>query len=127
MKYLKVEDNKGHFCLQPQVAEPAWKPIDEITKDDLMALLNQAVTGEFQMDEYVEDHLQNKAHQIIYKRIHEKFKELLSKKDIFNDDIENTYKTALEKYSMLQTESTIVAAPATAAILAVGPTGGPNK
>lgn len=112
MKYLKIEDNKGQFCLQPQAAEPAWKPIDEITKDDLMALLNQAVSGEFQMDEYLEDQLQNKAHQIIYKRIHEKFKELLSKKDIFNDDIENTYKTALEKYSIPQAEPTAAAIPA---------------
>jgi hypothetical protein len=99
MKYLKVEESKAHFCLEPETTAPVWKSIDEITKDDLMALLNRAVSPGFEMDEYNETLLQNKAHQIIYKRIHHKFTELLSKTDVFNDEIENTYKNALEKYS----------------------------
>lgn len=72
-----------------------------------MALLNKAVDGDFEMDEYAEEHLANKAHQIIYKRIHEKFKELLTRRDTFNDEIENTYKSALEKYSHSQAEPAV--------------------
>ncbi len=37
MKYLKIEDNKGFYQLEPD----NWKKIDKINKDDLMTLLDK--------------------------------------------------------------------------------------
>lgn len=51
------------------------------------------------MDEYNEDILQNKAHQIIYKNINEKFKELIANKTRFKDESESLFKEAIDKYS----------------------------
>lgn len=100
MKYLKIEASKGHFCIAPGIETPEWKTIDTIDKDDLMKLLEAAISEEFEMDPYVEVQLPNKAHQIIYKRLYEKLAELAGKKDSFNDEIESIYKAALEKYAV---------------------------
>jgi hypothetical protein len=100
MKYLKIEASKGQFCVAPESETPEWKTIDTITKDDLTRLLEAAILGAFEMDSYAEAQLPNKAHQIIYKRLYEKFAELASKKEIFNDEIDSIYKAALEKYSV---------------------------
>ena len=99
MKYLKIEDNKGYFLKAGDSTPGEWIEIDKVNKDDLMKLLNKAVDTEFDMDEYSEEILGNKAHQIIYKRLYEKFNELISSKDSFKDESESLYKPALEKYS----------------------------
>jgi hypothetical protein len=99
MKYLRIENNKGYFQIPAEREEAAWNEIDTIAKEDLMQLNNKEVEGNFEMDVYAEDKLANTAHQIIYKRIYEKFTDLLSKRDMFADELESTYKSALEKYS----------------------------
>ncbi len=98
MKYLKIEDNKGYY-LKSLNNTDTWLEIDNINKDDLLILLNAAISNEFEMDDYAEEKLLNKAHQIIYKNIHEKFSTLLSLKDKFKDESESLYKEAIEKYS----------------------------
>ena len=50
------------------------------------------------MDEYNEKILGNKAHQIIYKNLYEKFHNFLSNKNRFKDETDNIFKEALEKY-----------------------------
>ena len=97
MKYLKIEDNKAYY-LKEADSETVWTEIDKINKDDLMILLNYAISHDFEMDNYSEDKLANKAHQIIYKNIFEKFTTLLTMKDKFKDESESLYKEALEKY-----------------------------
>lgn len=97
MKYLKIEDNKGYFI--KYVTNPTnWIEIDQIEKDDLLNLLDTATTQDFELDAYDENLIANKAHQIIYKHIAEKFTTFLANKDRFNDEAENLFKTALEKY-----------------------------
>lgn len=66
----------------------------------MLALLKLAIDNEFEMDEYKDELLQNPAHNIIYKNIHGKFKELLSNKSRFQDSAEALYKQAIEKYSI---------------------------
>jgi hypothetical protein len=100
MKYLKIENQRGFFCLDPGASTQEWKAIDLITKDDIMSLLDSALANEFDMDLYEENQIGHKAHQIIYKRIFSKFDELLPQKSRFKDDIGNTYKSALEKYAI---------------------------
>lgn len=95
MKFLKIENSKGFFCLDGAI----WQEIDKISKDDLMVLLDKAVETDFEMDEYKQEIIANKAHQIIYKNLYMKFIELLDNKTRFKDESEQFYKAAFEKYS----------------------------
>ena len=100
MKYLKIEDNKGFFIKIKDDSTAEWIEIDKIAKDDLLFLLTQATSDTFEMDAYSEDLMANKAHQIIYKNIHEKFLSLESLKSKFKDESESLYKEALDKYTV---------------------------
>lgn len=105
MKYLKIDDNKGYFLKLNEDDQQEWIEIDQITKDDLMALLSSAVAGDFEMDEFLPESLDHKAHHIIYKNIHEKFNQLLESKDKFKDETDVLYKSAFDKYSNTQQDS----------------------
>lgn len=97
MKYLKIEDGKGYYLIiEP---EETWIEIGKINKDHLLYLLKEIINKDFEMQEYDEKILSNKAHQIIYKNIYEKFSELALNKNRFKNESENLYKVALEKYS----------------------------
>jgi len=100
MKYLKIEDNKGYYLkVTDGDQENSWIEIDKIGKEDLMELLNKAISADFQMDNHQEENLAHKAHQIVYKNIFEKFSELLENKSRFKDESESLYKEAIKKYS----------------------------
>ena len=98
MKYLEIKDNKGYF-LRPKESTTEWIEIDKINKDDLLYLLNNAISSNFEMDVYAEDKMANKAHRIIYKNIYEKFSNLEFMKSKFKDESESLYKEAVEKYN----------------------------
>ncbi len=98
MIYLKIEDNKGYY----QLGLGEWSEIDKIDKDDLLVLLNKAIETDFEMNGFEPEILGNKAHQIIYKNLYEKFSELLENKDRFKDESEQLYKKAIEKYSEIK-------------------------
>ena len=97
MKYLKIEHNKGHFR-RDLVDGLEWFEIDQINKNDLANLLDIATNKDFELDLYDEDLIANKAHQIIYRHLAEKFISFLANKDRFNDEADNLFKTTLEKY-----------------------------
>lgn len=93
MKYLKIENNKGYF-----IKDGNWTEIDLIEKDDLLSLLDYATEEDFEYDKYDNELLQNKAHNIIYKYIVERFEAFLQNKNRFKDEVDNLYKDAIEKY-----------------------------
>ncbi len=97
MKYLKIEDNKAFF-IKDKSRPNDWVEIDQIEKDDLLKLLDYATNEDFELDAYDENFLANKAHQIIYKHLSEKFTSFLTNKDRFKDEADNLYKDAIEKY-----------------------------
>lgn len=97
MKYLKIESHKGYF-IKDKTNPTNWTEIDLIEKDDLLNLLDIATNEEFDLDPYDEANLGNKAHQIIYKHIAEKFTTFLSNKSRFKDEADNLFKAAIEKY-----------------------------
>ena len=97
MKYLKIEDNKGYF-IKDKTQLAVWTEIDQIEKDDLLKLLDNATNDDFELDLYDENLLGNKAHQIIYKHLSEKFTMFLTNKDRFKDEADSVYKDAIEKY-----------------------------
>lgn len=95
MRYLKIENGKGYFFKEPD----QWIEIDQIGKDDLLILLDKIISADFEMDEYNPDLVLNKAHQIIYRNLFQKFKELKENKSRFKDESEQQYKSAIEKYT----------------------------
>src|SRR5688500_3097950 len=99
MKYLKIEADKGYFLRAKDATTQEWVEIDKINKDDLMYLLNHALSPDFEMDVFDETKMANKAHQIIYKNVHEKFSGLVSMKSKFKDESESFYRESVEKYS----------------------------
>src|SRR5699024_2099196 len=100
MKYLKIENNKGHYL----ATSGQWTEIDKISKEDLMFLLNKVISEDFEMDEYLEENIGHKAHQIVYKSINEKFSELIDNKNVFKDECDSMFKTAIEKYKVSDEE-----------------------
>lgn len=101
MKYLKIENNKGLYRIDPNAEN--WLELDQINKEHLLSLLKFASKEDFELDEYNDALLQNPAHNIIYRNIYGKFKDFLTNKTRFQDSAESMYKTAIDKYR-LQTE-----------------------
>lgn len=95
MIYLKIKNGKGYFLKEPD----QWIDVDQIGKEDLLTLLDKAITDDFEMNYYDADLLQNTAHQIIYKHLFQKFNELVENKSRFKDESEQLYKSAIEKYT----------------------------
>lgn len=94
MQLLKIEDNRGYYLSQ----DGEWREIDHITKDSLLWILEQVLTGEAQFDEYNEDMLKNQAHQVIYKSIYTNLKALSSRKDEFLDESERLFLEDYKRY-----------------------------
>lgn len=95
MKILKINDNKGFFSINGN----DWIPIDEVNKENLLSLVDIALTDEFEMDEFDKERLGNPAHQVIYNNIYKKLSELNTRRTRFKDEIEALHKEAIEKYS----------------------------
>lgn len=99
MKYLKIENHKGYFRLDP--TEEKWIELDQINKDNLLQLLKIAASSAFEMDEFKSELLQNPAHNIIYSNLYIKLQDFLSNKTRFQDSVEATYKSAIDKYTLV--------------------------
>ena len=95
MKYLKIDDNSGLYTIDGE----NWASIDLINKDDMLILVDKALSEDFEMDAYNHEGIGNPAHQIIYKHISEKLSDLNDNKNRFKDESESLYKDVIEKYS----------------------------
>lgn len=94
MNYLKIENGLGKFYKEEQ-----YQTVDKMTKDDLWNLANAVMKEEnFVMDQYDENSLGNKAHQIIYKHVYELLSSLKVRKDQYRSECEALYKEAYDKY-----------------------------
>lgn len=94
MKLLKIEENDGLFLDE----EEDFTPIDEITKEDLIRLVNLTLAKEVEFDEFNAEALNNQAHQIIYKSIVEKLVGLRDRRQEFTDESERLYLEDYERY-----------------------------
>lgn len=95
MKTLKIENHQGYFLTE----EDSYDTIDKIDKTILLRLVNLALEGDFEVDEYDEEKLRNQAHQIIYKNISEKLNDLYQRRNQFRDESERLYLDEYEKYN----------------------------
>ena len=99
MKFLIIENGQAKYSVDPNV--PASITIDQLSKDDLLKLIEICMTDDsFEMDSYDETLLQNKAHQIIYKNIFQKLEDLRKQRVRFSDEKTVLYRTAINKYSV---------------------------
>lgn len=97
MKILRIRDNKGEYCVNGK----DYNPIDAISKDEILQLIDLLTSEDCEMDDLVNDSdLPNKAHLIIYRSLLGKFKELQNNKAFFQDMRENEYKDAINKYRL---------------------------
>ena len=98
MKCLKIKDGKGEFTLNGS----DYSPLDQINKDDLMALLEIALDPEqeFEMDEYDPGLVTNAAHKVIYNSLYDKFTAVKANKEHFTSEIDGLYQEAFNKYRL---------------------------
>lgn len=99
MKLLKTENALGYFLTDSN----EYSPVDKITKEDLLRLVNLTLKEEVEFDEYNEESIKHQAHQIVYKSILEKLVGLKDRKQEFFDQSERLFLADYEKY--MNTES----------------------
>lgn len=94
MKLLKIEHNQGYFLDD----QGGYAPVDKITKEDILRLVNMTLDDEVEFDEYKDEDIKNHAHQIVYKNIYEKLRSLMERRQQFKDESERLYLREYEKY-----------------------------
>jgi len=94
MKILKIENNNGLFCASGE----EFISIDKLDKENLLKLVEHALTKEVEMDNYDPEILKNEAHKIIYRSVHKKLQELIARKDEFFDKSEREFYEIYENY-----------------------------
>lgn len=94
MKLLEISKDLGCFLDR----SGKFQPIDKITKEDLLNLVNLILSEDVDFDEYDEEKIKNPAHQIVYKNIYEKLQGFEIKKKEFKDESERKYLEDYEKY-----------------------------
>ncbi len=94
MKLLSIENNLGLYLGE----SGQYNPVDKITKEDLLRLVNLTLREDVLFDEYDENAIKNQAHQIVYKSIFEKLRGLRDRKQEFIDESERLYLKNYEKY-----------------------------
>ena len=98
MKFLVIENGQVLYTVDPSVSPNI--PIDQISKDDLLKLIDLCVTSdEFEMEPYDNNLIHNKAHQIIYDNLSQKLDDLLRQRIKFSDEKNYMYSKSIKKYS----------------------------
>lgn len=95
MKLLKIENGCGKFIS----GSGDYIPVDKITKEDLLRLVNASLSEEdVDFDAYDESIIQNHAHQVIYKSVIRKLQSLRERRQEFVDESARLYLEDYEKY-----------------------------
>ena len=94
MKLLSIKDDMGNYL--GESGQPI--PVDKITKEDLLRLMNLTLQEDVEFDAYDENAIKNQAHQIVYKSVFEKLRGLRDRKKEFIDESERLYLKEYEKY-----------------------------
>lgn len=94
MKLLSISDNLGYYLGE----SGQTIPVDKITKDELLRLVNLTLSKDVEFDEYDEHAIKNQAHQIVYKSILEKLRGIRDRKQEFTDESERLFLKEYEKY-----------------------------
>jgi hypothetical protein len=94
MKLLKVESDKGQFMAK----DGTYHSIDEITKEDILRMIQLVLNEEVEFDQYDEILIKNPAHQIVYKSIYHNLISLKQRRQEFVDESERLYLEDYKRY-----------------------------
>ena len=95
MKLLTIKDNCGFFLN----SGGEHVPIDKISKDEILRLVNLVLSEEgTDFDKYDETLIKHQAHQVIYKSVAQKLADLRSRRKEFIDESARLYLEDYEKY-----------------------------
>jgi hypothetical protein len=94
MKLLEIRDSLGYY----RDGNGDLVPLDKITKEDLLRLVELTLSEEAEFDAYDDDAVKNQAHKILYKSIFEKMVGLRDRKEEFMDESGRLYLQEYEKY-----------------------------
>ena len=94
MKYLEIRNNNVYFKNE----DMKLKPLDEISKEDILYILEKSLEKEFEYDAYDDSLIQNQVHNIIYKDISKKLGAFIASKEKMKEEIDAQYKEAWDKY-----------------------------
>lgn len=96
MKLLKIENKKGYFYSKEL---NNYLEIDRLDSNSVKNIIEYIMNYEdFEWDSYDEKLILNKAQQIVYKNLFNKLEELKKEKNVLLNEINDKYKTAIEKY-----------------------------
>lgn len=98
MKYLTIDNSQGFYRVAGSMSD--MKPIDQITKEELLNLLEACFGDDFEMDPYDVSKLKNAAHQIIYKNIYQKLDGIRNQRERFIDEKTALYTKAIADYNV---------------------------
>lgn len=108
MKILKIEvddkNNKGYFINPSSIKdltnyENEYKSIEEISKEDILGIIDYMINHDVILDEYTDGCLANPAQAIIYKNLYDNFTNLISNKDAIIKRIDDEFAEAERKYN----------------------------
>mgnify|MGYP000027051853 CR=1 FL=1 len=97
MKLLRINDKKGEYSTDGS----SFKLIDTISREDI-ELMMEIIMDKSQTYEFDDPRLNEivvPSQKLIYKKIYEKFKELLDKRDSIMAKVNSSFKEAFEKYN----------------------------
>jgi hypothetical protein len=94
MKILKILNSLGYYIK----SDGSYGKVDEITKDDILRLIELTLNSEVEFDDYDDKLLPNQAHQIVYKSILSKLRDLSIQKREFTDEVDKLFVAEFEKY-----------------------------
>lgn len=95
MKLLRVNEGRGEYL----DAKGNYLPIDKIGKEDLLRLADATLNAKVaDFDEYDEATIKNRAHQVIYKSVSLKLRNLRSRRQEFKDEAARLFLEDYEKY-----------------------------
>lgn len=95
MKILKISDVGAQYVDE----KGAFQPIDGLKKEDLLRLATLVLEEpNVEMDEYSEGVIKNQAHEIIYKNVFQKLRDLRMRRDEFRDEAARKYLDSYQKY-----------------------------
>ena len=95
MKLLKIENNSGKYSIDGTI----YKAIEEISKEDILTLINKIFEEVVEIEEPTADNdINSPAQKIIYTKIFEKLKELIASKQDIIDRNQKLFAEAYKKY-----------------------------
>lgn len=85
------------------MTENGYVQLHEITKENIMWIIDKITTSsledDFEVDEFIEDNIKNKAHAIIYENLSEKLNELINNRKMFQDEASQIFEKEIAEYS----------------------------